>query len=148
MALGSTLGALLTAFVSGVAMAVQGPLNSALGRVAGLWEATFLVHIVGMVVSGIAVIPLGTGSFGKVIAAPWYTWLGGAIGVLIIYAVAKSIPKIGAASATTAIIVGQVGTACLLDHLGIFGLEKLPFSWTKAVGVVLLAAGAWFLLKR
>lgn len=148
MAIGSALAALLTAFISGVAMAVQGPLNSALGKIAGLWEATLLVHIVGLVVSAVTVVFLGNGSVGKALAAPWYLWLGGAIGVVIVYAVARSIQKVGAASATTAIIVGQVGTACLLDHLGIFGLEKTPFGWSKVLGIGLLAAGAWFLLRK
>ncbi len=146
--MGNVLGALLTAFVSGMAMAVQGSLNSVLGKVTGLWEATLIVHGVGLVVAGVLTVPLGNGSIAKVAGAPWYTWLGGAIGVVIIYAVAKSIPKVGVAPATTAIIVGQVGTACLIDHFGIFGLERLPFQWSHAVGVLLLAVGAWFLLKH
>lgn len=146
--MGTVLAALLTAFVSGVAMAVQGSLNSVLGKITGLWEATLIVHGIGLLVAAVLVFPLGTGNLAKAAAAPWYTWLGGAIGVLIVYAVAKSIPRVGVAPATTAIIVGQVGTACVIDHFGIFGLERLPFHWSKAVGVILLAAGAWFLLKR
>ena len=47
--------------------------------------------------------------------------------------------------ATTSIIVGQVLTACLLDHFGLFGLEK-PVNWLKLLGVGLLALGAKLLL--
>ena len=39
---------LLVAAFSGVAMAVQGSINSALGKVIGLWESTFIVHLVGL----------------------------------------------------------------------------------------------------
>ncbi len=56
------------------------------------------------------------------------------------------IPRLGVASATTAIIVGQVLTALCIDHLGCFGLDKVPFTWTKLLGLALLAAGAWLLL--
>ncbi|NLV90868.1 MAG: DMT family transporter [Firmicutes bacterium] len=144
----SALLALAIAFLSGMTMAVQGTLNSALGQVTGLWEATLIVQGVGLAVAGVLVFPLGTGSLAKAVQAPWYTWLGGALGVLIVYTVAKSIPKVGVAPATTAIIVGQVGTAFLLDHLGILGLEKVPFQWSKALGLLLLAGGAWLLLRQ
>lgn len=68
------------------------------------------------------------------------------MGVAITYGVVMSIAKLGAAVATTSIIVGQVLTACLLDHFGIFGLEKTPLTWLKFLGVGLLALGAKLLL--
>ena len=128
-------------------MALQGTLNSALGEVAGLWEATFLVQITGtLLVAGLLPF-IGSGSLGKLLDAPWYTWLGGILGVAIIYTVAASIPKVGAASATTAIITAQVLTACIIDHFGLFGLKAVAFTWSRWVGGALLAAGAWFILR-
>ena len=128
-------------------MALQGTLNSALGKVAGLWEATFLVQITGtLLVAGLLPF-IGSGSLGKLLDAPWYTWLGGILGVAIIYTVAASIPKVGAASATTAIITAQVLTACIIDHFGLFGLKAVVFTWSRWVGGALLAAGAWFILR-
>ena len=56
--------------------------------------------------------------------------------------------RIGVAAATTAIIVGQVGTALAIDHFGCFGLEKIPFTWIKAVGVACLALGGWLMLAK
>ena len=127
-------------------MALQGTLNSALESWRG-WEATFLVQITGtLLVAGL--LPLiGDGSLGKLLEAPWYTWLGGVLGVAIIYTVAASIPKVGAASATTAIITAQVLTACIIDHFGLFGLKAVSFTWSRWVGGALLAAGAWFILR-
>ena len=128
-------------------MAVQGTLNSALGKLAGLWEAAFLVQITGTLMV-VGLLPLiGRGSLGKLLQAPWYTWLGGVLGVAIISTVAASIPKVGAAAATTAIITAQVLTACVIDHFGMFGLEAMPFTWCRWVGGALLAAGAWFMLR-
>ncbi|EEG76635.1 DMT family transporter [Dethiobacter alkaliphilus] len=142
--------ALLIAFIAGVAMAVQGSLNTGLGKIVGLLEATFIVHIIGAaaLVILLFLFRLGQGNLSKVPQAPWYLYLGGLISVVIIYAVVASISRVGVASATTAIIVGQVGTAILIDHLGLFGLERIPFSWLKAVGVILLAIGTKFMLMR
>jgi len=140
--------ALLIALVSGIAMAVQGAVNSALGKIIGLLQAALVVHFsAALVIIFLLFFPLSEGSLGKIWHAPWYLWLGGLIGVFITYGVVASIPRVGAALATTAIIVGQVSTAMLIDHLGLFGLDKIPFSWWKAAGLVLLAAGARLMLN-
>ena len=135
------------AAVAGLAMAIQGSLNAALSKVIGLFPATLVVHIIGTVLTAATVIfHVGGGNLAKIAAAPWYTYLGGVLNVLIIAGVAVTIPRLGVASATTAIIVGQVLTALCIDHLGCFGLERVPFTWTKLLGLALLAAGAWLLL--
>lgn len=143
-----SLMALLIALIAGVTMAVQGALNSSLSEKIGLWEATLTVHLIATVILIVIlfVFRLGKGDFGQMTKVPWYIYLGGLLGVVITLTVVMSIPKLGVAVATTAIIVGQVGTACLIDHLGLFGLEQVGFNWTKAVGITLLAAGARFML--
>lgn len=142
--------ALLVACVAGVSMAVQGSLNTSLSKVVGLLEATFVVHIVGiaLLLVSLFVLRLGKGNLGLFTQAPWYFYLGGALGVVILYTVVFSIGRVGVATATTAIIVGQVGAALLIDQCGFFGLERVPFTWHKAVGLILLAAGAKFMLLR
>lgn len=131
-------------------MALQGSLNSALGKIIGLWEATLLVHIIGTATVGAVILftPLNQGDLTKLGDAPWYTLLGGVLSVAIIALVATSIPRLGVAVATTAIIVAQVSTALLINHLGLFGLQAVPFTWLKLVGMVLLAGGALLMLYR
>ncbi len=142
--------ALLLAFIAGISMAVQGSLNAGLGKIIGLLEATFTVHIIGAtaIFFALFVLRLGNGNLKEIPNAPWYLYLGGLISVVIIYAVLSSITKTGVATATTAIIVGQVGTALLIDHLGCFGLERIPFTWIKAGGVFFLALGAKLMLLK
>lgn len=146
----SRLLALLIAASSGLTMALQGTLNAALGKVIGLLEATFVVHLVGLVFVSILlfVFKLGQGGLGLLGKAPLYSYLGGILGVIIIYTVARSIPKVGVAPATTAIILGQVLTAGLIDTCGLFGMEKLPFNWCRIGGALLLAGGAWLILRE
>lgn len=139
---------LLLAAGSGAIMAVQGSVNALLGKVSGLWEATFVVHAVGTVFAGVLLLFLRGGGLSRLGQAPWYAWTGGILGVLIIYGVARSIPKVGVAPATTAIILGQVLTATVIDHFGLLGMTRLPFNYWRVVGTVLLAAGAWFLLRK
>ena len=109
-----------------------------------------MVHIIGLLTVGIALfgLKLGRGHLGKLGEVPWYGYLGGFISVLIIYGVVASMPKVGVANATTAIIVGQVTTAMLIDSTGLLGFEKCPITWMKVLGVLLLAAGAKLMLSK
>lgn len=138
------------ALIAGLAMAVQGTINSAVGKIVGILEATLLVHVMGLAAITAAVVAMGLagGIPGKVLQIPWFGYVGGVIGVIIVYFVAASIPKLGAANATTAIIVGQMITAMLMDWFGLFGLEKIPLTWCKVAGVGLLLAGARLMLVR
>ncbi|MGE5417266.1 MAG: DMT family transporter [Acidobacteriota bacterium] len=138
------------AMIAGAAMAVQGTMNSALGKVIGLWESTLLVHIVGLIATIAAMLIVGTGLAGvsKLGTAPWYLYLGGLLNVLIIFAVVKSMPAVGVGNATTGIIFAQILTAVLIDKFGFLGVDKVPFRWIDLLGVALLAAGTRVLLKQ
>jgi transporter family-2 protein len=140
--------AIILAIVAGIAMAVQGSMNSGLAKIIGLLESTLIVHGTATIVTLllIFVLKLEKGDFSKVGQAPWYLYLGGLIGVLITYGVVASIPKLGVANATTLIIAGQVSAAFLIDYLGLFGLERIGFTWYKLLGLGLLAVGTRVLL--
>lgn len=141
--------ALIIAAVAGLTMAVQGAMNSGLGKIIGLLEATLIVHLSAAVTVMILLFGfnLGKGDWLKYPQVPWYYYLGGILGVIITYTVVVSMPKLGVANATTAIIVGQVSTAFLLDCFGVFGMERVFFSWQKLIGLGFLAIGARILLK-
>jgi transporter family-2 protein len=143
------LMSLLIAALSGVLMAVQGSLNTALSKVIGLMEMAFIVNVTGAIVltATLFVFRMGKGDLGVISTAPWYSFLGGIIGVAIIYLVAASIPAVGMCNATTAIIVGQVLTAIAIDYCGAFGLKSYHVGWEQFVGLGLLAAGAKMLMR-
>jgi len=137
------------AAAAGILMAVQGSMNSALGKVIGVLEGNLLLHVVGLAIVALMlfIFGLGNGSFSRMQEAPWYLYLGGLLNVAIIYGVMFSIAKSGAGNATTAIITGQLAMALLVDCLGLFGLQKVPFSWGRGLGLVLMGVAAKLLLK-
>ena len=140
--------ALLLAAVAGSTMAVQGTLNAALGKVIGLLEATLIVMAIGLITTFLALYPLGLGkgNLSRLAETPWYTFLGGVLIVLITYGVAASIPRVGVANATTAIVAAQVTTAVVIDHFGLLGMEAIPFSWWKILGLAFLTTGTRIML--
>lgn len=144
------VAALLLAALSGILMAMQGSINASLSKVVGILESTFIVHVTGTVLVAVLlyVLRLGKGNFTLYAQAPWYAFFGGVVGVGIIYLVVASIPKVGVANATTAIIVGQVLSALAIDHFGLFGLQRVPCNWCQLGGLLLLAVGARLLLRH
>ncbi|EHQ90225.1 DMT family transporter [Desulfosporosinus youngiae] len=138
----------LIAAISGVAMAVQGTINSSLSQKTSLISATLVVHIIGTIVAFLVVLawraPLLKHDWGSV---PWYLYLGGILSVVIVGLVAVSIPKVGVCNATTAIIIGQVSMAVLIDHFGCFGVTKVPWSPWQILGIGFFAAGAKLLFR-
>ncbi len=138
---------LIMAAASGSLMAIQGTFNSVLGKIIGLLEGTFSVHLLGTVTAGLLLLLLGNGSFAKYLQVPWFAWLGGPIGVAIIFGVAISIPRLGVGVATTAIIGAQLLTAYLIDHFGLFGMDHIPFGLYKFLGIVLIVIGSKMLLN-
>ena len=138
----------LLAALSGIAMAIQGTINSSLSQKTSLLSATLVVHIIGTLVALVAVLawraPLLKYNW---ISVPWYLYLGGILSVLIVGLVAISIPKVGVCNATTAIIIGQVSMAVLIDHFGWFGMSRLPWTPSQLIGIGLFAAGAKLLFR-
>jgi len=133
----------IIAAISGITMAIQGTLNSQLYQKTSILAATLMVHIIGTLVAVLAIIVTRVPVFQyNWLSIPWYLYLGGILSVVIVGLVALSIPKIGVCNATTAIIVGQVGAALIIDHLGLFGAERLAWNPWQLLGLVLFAAGA------
>lgn len=130
-------------------MAFQGAINASLGKVVGSVESTLVVHLIGTATVAIPFLVFkgGKGGLARLGEVPWYYLLGGVLGVAIVAAVLLSIPRAGVANATTAIIIGQVITAMAIDYFGLFGLEQVPLSWWKGLGLLFLATGGYLLLN-
>ncbi|MGM0501574.1 MAG: DMT family transporter, partial [Bacillota bacterium] len=112
----------IIAALAGIAMAIQGSLNTSLAEVVGHLEATFIVHLVAILILLLLLLNLGQDNLEKYYQAPWYSYLGGVLSIIIIYSVIFSIKKLGVANATTMIIASQIITATIIDHFGLWGL--------------------------
>ncbi len=135
---------LSVAALSGAAMALQGTVNTALGKIVGTWESTLVVHIIGALASLLIIILLGVGlgNLHKMSQVPWYGYLGGILNVVIIYAVVRAMSQVGVGNATTAIVTAQLITALIIDCTGVFGMKQYSFHYRDLLGVALLAVGA------
>ncbi len=70
-----------------------------------------------------------------------YMLAGGIIGAFITYTVIKSIGSLGPAKAALLIVIAQLAVAYLIEVFGMFGVEKVEFSWQKLVGMAVAIIG-------
>jgi transporter family-2 protein len=136
--------------VAGLAGAIQVAVNAALGKRIGVLEATTFNVLVTVLLMGAIVMVAGRGvaGVGSGLREPPWLWLGGIMGAIIVTAITYSPPHIGAFATIAILIAGQLLMATLIDAFGLFGLERIPFTVARAVGLVLLTAGAVLVLKR
>lgn len=142
-----TLALVITAGVGGM-LAMQAPINGALGGHIGKLQAALVSFVVGTTLLTLIVfvfaggISAGTG----VGSLPWYYFIGGLLGAGYIATVIFTVGTLGAGGITAATISAQLVTSILLDQIGAFGLEKQPVTLTRLAGVGFLAVGTYLVV--
>lgn len=79
---------------------------------------------------------------------PWYLYLGGFVGVTYILSTIIIVPKVGNLGFIALIVFSQLFASALYDHIGLFGVIKIPFQPLKLVGFLFLIAGLLLVLKK
>ena len=123
---------------------IQFGINAELARwVASPLRATLVSFAVGTLVLVLAAIPLLAGwpAVGTLAHAPWWVWVGGALGAFYVLGSVVAAPRLGAVTLVAVILAGQAVASVLVDHFGWVGFPEHAVTPGRIVGVVLLAAG-------
>lgn len=130
------------AILSGALMSIQGVFNTQVTKASGIWSASAFVQLTAFVVCLGAWFGMERKSFLRVFSVePKYMLLGGVIGALITYTVIKSMDSLGPAKAVLLIVISQLTVAYGMELFGIFGVERQPFEWRKALGMGIAILG-------
>lgn len=147
---GGTALAVSLCLVGGLGGAVQVAVMGELGERVGIVPAVAFSAVVVLVIS-VAALLLVHQSAGGIVDAlrepPWL-WTGGAMSVLIVFAVTVAGPRIGTASTVGLVIAGNLVMAAAIDRFGLLGLERIELSWQRVLGLALLAVGSALSLYR
>jgi bacterial/archaeal transporter family-2 protein len=135
---------LLFAFAGGVALPFQAGINAQLAEWLGSpLRAAFVSFAVGtlvlLVAAALVLKPLP--STGRLGSAPWWVWIGGALGAFYVAASIVSAPKLGAAQLIALVVAGQAVASLVVDQFGWVGFEPKHISAGRAIGMALVGAG-------
>ena len=130
------------AMLSGALMSVQGVFNTKLTESTSLWAANAFVQFTAFLLCIAAWLVTDRSSMRSLFnVEPKYFLLGGVMGAFITLTVIKSMDSLGPAKAVMLIVIAQLIVAYLIELFGLFGVEKQPFVWRKAIGALVAIAG-------
>jgi transporter family-2 protein len=136
--------------VAGLAGSVQVAVMGRFGERIGTFEALVanLAFSTAIALVVLLTVRQGVGAFGEAFRAPWWYWVGGGgMGVVVVLTITLVTPRIGATATIGLLIAGQLAMAAAIDRYGWFGVEQVPLTWQRGLGVLLLAAGALLALR-
>ncbi len=142
--------AITAALVAGLAGGLQIVVNSAFGRQIGFLEAACFASIVTVLAltSATLVTRHGLGGVADGLSQPAWMWIGGLGSAVLVLSVTFSGPRIGGLATGGLLIAGQLSILVCADTFGWFGLEKVPLTLHRLIGLPLLAVAAFLVLKR
>jgi transporter family-2 protein len=138
--------AVLAGLAGSVQVAVMGRFGSRVGVLEALTFATLVQLVLSLAI--LLVARQGFGQLGDALSVPKWMWAGGVMGLIVVLTITFAQPRIGATATIGILIAGQLVMGALIDRFGLFGVDQIAISWPRALGIVLLGAGAALSLAK
>jgi transporter family-2 protein len=132
--------------IGGIAVAVQASLAGVITEKLGVIENAVIVFGGGFLVALLLLLISNDSRIRNWQSLPWYAFLAGPLGVVIITSIGYTTPKIGLAGSLTLIIVSQLIIGVLFDHFGWLGTQQ-TLDISRVLGMLLLFIGTWIVLR-
>jgi transporter family-2 protein len=142
----------LVALLTGIAIAAQSTMTSRVGGIIGDIRTGILTNTMGGIAAGSLMLIWFLREGPQVWKIPpvviGVTALSGILGVFIITGISFSLQRAGVAAGLASVILGQLALSFVIDALGIGGVEPIPISATRILGIVVSGFGVYLLLPR
>ena len=137
---------ILAVIATGALIPLQAGINASLRAAL---DSPIFATIVNFTVGGVLLVAYALASRAPVPAlaeaarAPWWTWVGGSMGALLVLTGVLASHRLGAATFIACTILGQMAGSVVLDHFGWVGYEPHPVNGMRLLGLALLGAGVY-----
>lgn len=134
--------AIIFSVLCGFLLAVMIRLNASLGEAIGPMEATWVIHVVGMIAAlAVCLYQRQFQWLPRLKTVPWFLLLGGVYGVIMVWLGNIFIPQLGMAISSSIFITVNLISSCVIDHWGWLGMPQTSISWRRIGGVVVAVVG-------
>lgn len=128
--------------LAGIGIPLLAVMNARLGANIGSPAAAAVVLcFVGMCVSAVVMFKTGASSLGALSEQPKYLFLAGAFMAFYVLSITFIAPRFGVGNAVFFVLIGQLISAAIIDHFGLFGANVTPLSLIRALGIAVMAVG-------
>lgn len=133
--------------IGGIAVGTQAPIVGAMGQRVGATSSSLIVHAGGAVASLLLLIIRRGERIHEWHNLPWYMLGCGAFGLVLFLSLSHTVPRVGATTAITLVIVGQLVAGMVIDHFGIFDLPTRALDPNRIMAAALLLTGAYLMVR-
>jgi transporter family-2 protein len=147
---GVTAAAAALAALAGLAGSVQVAVMGRFGGRVGVVEALAFATAIQLLLA-VSILVISRQGFGRLenaLHVPPWMWLGGLMGLVVVFSITFAQPRIGASATIGILIAGQLVAGAAIDKFGWFGVDQIALSTPRIVGIALLAAGAALSLAK
>ena len=102
--------------------------------------ASFVSFVIGTAFLG-AIVVSESLNIVPPVSTPWWSYLGGAMGILALLTIITIFPHVGAVETVVLPIGGKILSGLAIDHFGLFNSQVQPISAYRLAGAGLAAAG-------
>ena len=129
----------LFSLLTGILISVMVAFNGRLTEQYGVYSATVIIHIAGLLLITVMTISKREHPFTKKHA--WFLYLGGAIGVMTTAFNNLAFNRISVSSILALGLFGQSITGLIIDRYGLLNMPKYTFQKNKIYGLLLILFG-------
>ena len=129
-------------FAAGIGIPLLAALNARLGaNIGSPAAAATILFVVAFLTAGATMIITGPGAVRALPAQPAHLFFAGVLVAFYVLTITWIAPTFGIGNAVFFVLLGQLVSAALIDHFGLFGAQVTPVSPMRFVGIAVMAAG-------
>lgn len=138
---------LLLGLAGGAVVGIQSPIAASMGQRIGGVASSLIINLTGAIFSAIVLFFIGGENLRSWKTLPWYMLAAGSLGVLLIFSISITMPRLGMTMMVTLIILGQLFFGVVIDHFGWFGVQVHTINLTRLMGVLALLLGGYLVAR-
>ena len=134
----------LVMLIAGICVPVLAVLNAGLGKELGSAPAACVIlSLVALVTSAIILLATGPQAILNTFSSSKHLFFGGVLFIVYILSITFIAPKFGLGNAIFFILLGQILSASVIDHFGLFGAISQSLSYQRITGIFIMVLGIW-----
>ncbi len=127
-------------------MPLQTSVNAKLGQsIRSAYVSTVISFFGAVILTAAVFLATAKGAgipFAEIAREPFWIWLGGLCGVVLVIISIVSLPKLGSTETMVMYVLGQIFAGLGIDSLGLFKSEQISLTVLRFAGFMLVLAGA------
>jgi transporter family-2 protein len=138
---------ILIGLIGGAAVGIQSQIAGAMGQRVGGTASSFIIHLSGMILSGLLLFVRGGEKIRDWHTLPWYMLVAGVFGLILYQTINITLPRLGGTMMIALIIIGQLLAGMVIDHFGLLGVATRPIDVPRIIGIITLLVGGYLIAR-